>query len=200
MSFALTKGLHLLLNFYGPLEELILLNLSTGTDHNQVIQLLLEQLNRIIFRFHQICSTICVWLVASIQHFAGLEDDFSLVSPYPLKYFGGHQFQLALSNRLDLTDRCWIALFILKADAGGIMVPLAFISIDRLSCIIGSPTMSKHGRTTTTPHFSAPHILSLLNTKTPCTAFLIRQPFGPTATNGVTPLVLFLRDDLRERI
>lgn len=49
MSFALTKGLHLLLNFYGPLEELILLNLSTGTDHNQVIQLLLEQLNRIMY-------------------------------------------------------------------------------------------------------------------------------------------------------
>ena len=89
-------------------------------------------------------------------------------------------------------------MFILKADAGGIMVSLAFISIDRLSCIIGSPTMSKHGRTTTTPHFSAPHILSLLNTKTPCTAFLISQPFGPTATNGVTPLVLFLRDDLRK--
>ena len=107
-----------------------MLNLSTGTDHNQVIQLLLEQLNRIIFRFHQICSTICVWLVASIQHFAGLENDFSLVSPYPLKYFGGHQFQLALSNRLDLTDRCRIALFILKADAGCIMVSLAFISID----------------------------------------------------------------------
>ena len=107
-----------------------MLNLSTGTDHNQVIQLLLEQLNRIIFRFHQICSTICVWLVASIQHFAGLEDDFSLVSPYPLKYFGGHQFQFALSNWLDLTDRCWIALFILKADAGCIMVWLAFISID----------------------------------------------------------------------
>ena len=70
--------------------------------------------------------------------------------------------------------------------------------LDRLSYIIGSPTMSKHGRTTTTPHFSAPHILSLLNTKTLCTAFLISQPFGPTATNGVTPLVLFLRDDLRE--
>ena len=45
----------------------------------------------------------------------------------------GHQFQFALSNWLDLTDRCWIALFILKADAGGIMVSLAFISIDRLS-------------------------------------------------------------------
>lgn len=65
------------------------------------------------------------------------------------------------------------------------MVSLAFISIDRLSCIIGSPTMSKHGRTATTPHFSAPYILSLLNTKTPRAAFFIRQPFGPAATNGV---------------
>ena len=88
--------------------------------------------------------------------------------------------------------RCWIALFILKADAGRIMVSFAFISIDRLSCIIGSPTMSKHGRTATTPHFSAPYILSLLNTKTPRAAFFIRQPFGPAATNGVTPLVLLL--------
>lgn len=92
------------------------------------------------------------------------------------QYFPSHYNSEQMHNTI---------LFILKADAGGIMVPLAFISIDRLSCIIGSPTMSKHGRTTTTPHFSAPHILSLLNTKTPCTAFLISQPFGPTATNGV---------------